>query len=65
MIADYRRVHRIAGAASKLKRRTARRPSRLGSYAVARGFGWMFSGSQLPLPRLLDRVLELLPEEPS
>ncbi|HLL23796.1 MAG TPA: NAD(P)/FAD-dependent oxidoreductase, partial [Kofleriaceae bacterium] len=62
VIADYQRVHRVVGAARRLKRRTASRPSSFGSYAVARGFGWMFSGAKLPMPRLLDRVLALLPE---
>jgi flavin-dependent dehydrogenase len=66
VIADYHRVHRLVAAASKLKRRTAARSRGLGSsvgrYAVARGFGWMFSGAKLPVPRLLDRVLDLLPE---
>jgi flavin-dependent dehydrogenase len=70
VIADYHRVHRLVAAASALKRRTAasssgltsRLTSRLGSYAVARGFGWMFSGARLPAPRLLDRVLDLLPD---
>jgi len=68
VIADYRRVHRAVAAASKLKRRAAARPSslasRVGRYAVARGFGWMFSGARLPMPRLLDRVLDLLPDGP-
>jgi flavin-dependent dehydrogenase len=69
VIADYRRVHRLAAAASRLKRRARARPSRssglparVGRYAVARGFGWMFSGAKLPVPRLLDRALDLLPE---
>ena len=65
VIADYRRVHRLVAAASKLKRRAAARPaglpSRAGRYAVARGFGWLFSGAKLPAPRLLDRALDLLP----
>jgi flavin-dependent dehydrogenase len=66
VIADYHRVHRLAAAASRLKRRARARPSglpaRVGRYAVARGFGWMFSGAKLPVPRLLDRALDLLPE---
>jgi hypothetical protein len=65
VIADYRRVHRLVAAASSLKRRSGGKSSGLathvGRYAVARGFGWMFSGSKLPVPRLLDRVLDLLP----
>jgi flavin-dependent dehydrogenase len=66
VIADYHRVHRLVGAASKLKRRAAAGSpglaSALGRYAVARGFGWLFSGAKLPAPRLLDRVLDLLPD---
>jgi flavin-dependent dehydrogenase len=65
VIADYGRVHRAVVAARVLKRRSATSSSRLfanlGRYAVARGFGWMFSGAKLPAPRLLDRVLDLLP----
>jgi flavin-dependent dehydrogenase len=61
VIADYRLVHRLVAAASKLKGRTSTSPSKLGRYAVARGFAWMFSGKQLPAPRLLDRALDLLP----
>jgi len=64
VIADYRRVHRIVDAAGQLKRRaggSSKLTSSLGRYAVARGFGWMFSGAKLPVPRLLDRVLDLLP----
>jgi flavin-dependent dehydrogenase len=71
VIADYHRVHRVVAAARAWKQRAAARParaprpsrpSRLGRYAVARGFGWMFTGAKLPVPRLLDRVLDLLPE---
>ena len=53
VIADYRRVHRLLGAAGKV----THRPSRLGGYAIARGFAWLFSGARLPAPRLLDRAL--------
>ena len=65
VIADYRRVHRLVEATRRLRRRTAARPaaatSRFGRYAVARGFGWMLSGGRLPAPRVLDRVIALLP----
>jgi len=64
VIADYRLAHRVVNAVKTLKHRAvepAGRASKLGSYAVARGFGWMFSGAKLPAPRLLDRVLDLLP----
>jgi flavin-dependent dehydrogenase len=68
VIADYHRVHRVVAAARSLGRNRSA-PSRLwassvGRRAVARGFGWMFSGAKLPAPRLLDRVLDLLPGRP-
>ena len=63
VIADYRRVHRLVGAASKVKEHSATRPSgispRVVRYVVARGFAWMFSGARLPAPRILDRLLGL------
>ncbi|MBA2541988.1 MAG: FAD-dependent oxidoreductase [Deltaproteobacteria bacterium] len=63
VIADYRRVHRVMAAARRLRRPSpeSSRSSRLGRYAVARGFAWMFSGSKLPLPGLVDRALDLMP----
>lgn len=61
VIADYARVARLARAAGRVKRKTEGRSSRLGRYAVARGFGWMFSGAKLPAPRLLDRLIAFLP----
>ncbi|MDQ3368420.1 MAG: NAD(P)/FAD-dependent oxidoreductase [Myxococcota bacterium] len=61
VLADYRRVHRIVGAATQLKRRMPARAggrgSELGRAVVARGFAWMFSGKRLPGGRLLDAVL--------
>jgi geranylgeranyl reductase family protein len=65
VIADYHRVARLLVAAKALKRRSTGRSamSRLGRYAVVRGFGWMFSGSALPAPRLVDRVLDFIPKE--
>ena len=63
VIADYGRVQRLVAAAGRLKRRgTSSSPaSSLARYAVARGFGWMFAGRKLPAPRLLDRLLDLVP----
>jgi flavin-dependent dehydrogenase len=58
VLADYRRVHRAMSVMRKLK---PREPSRFGSYVIARGFGWMFSGAKLPAPRVIDRVLDLVP----
>ncbi len=56
VLADYRRVHRLMGMASKVARlwRGPRSGSSLGDRAVARGFAWMFSGARLPAPRLID-----------
>ena len=66
VIADYHRVHRLVGKASKLKSQAANTSSgisaRIGRYVVARGFAWMFSGARLPAPHLLDRLLRLLPD---
>lgn len=62
VLADYRRVHRMMGAARRLQRKSApngksRAGSALARRAVARGFAWMFSGRKLPAPRLLDLLL--------
>jgi len=64
VIADYLRVHRLVAAVAAVKQRTARSSlsGKLRRYAIARGFAWMFSGARLPAPRLVDRLLELLPE---
>jgi menaquinone-9 beta-reductase len=35
------------------------RAARTGRWAVARGFGWMFSGARLPVPTLVDLALGL------
>jgi menaquinone-9 beta-reductase len=59
VIADYRRVHRLVATTTATTATGA--AASVGRYAVARGFGWMFSGAKLPMPRLLDRVLDLLP----
>ena len=65
LIADYERVHRLLAAAGRIKRGGAPASKglafKLGRYVVARGFGWMFSGARLPVPRLVDRVLDHLP----
>jgi flavin-dependent dehydrogenase len=64
VIADYHRVARLLGAAKGLRRRSTGTSvmSRIGRYAVVRGFGWMFSGVPLPAGRLVDRVLDLMPK---
>jgi flavin-dependent dehydrogenase len=63
VIADYRRVHRLVGTASKVKDRTMTASSgisaRVSRYLVARGFAWLFSGARLPAPHLLDRLVGL------
>jgi menaquinone-9 beta-reductase len=69
LMADYRRVFRLRHAVGSLRRTRpaaagdrpdAGRPSRvarLGRRAVATGFAWMFSGSRLPAPRVIDLAL--------
>lgn len=62
VIADYRRVAGLVGAAAKLKKRApaarpGKRDSNLGRKAVAHGFAWMFSGKRLPGGRFIDLVL--------
>jgi flavin-dependent dehydrogenase len=72
VIADYRRVFRLREAAGSLRRRSApssssssRRPTqprrgvvaRIAGRAVTSGFAWLFSGSRLPAPRLIDLAL--------
>ncbi|MEO8703951.1 MAG: NAD(P)/FAD-dependent oxidoreductase [Kofleriaceae bacterium] len=62
VIADYRRVHQLMGAAKKLKNRLPQRAAKpagsLQRKLVARGFAWMFSGAPLPAPRILDYMLQ-------
>ena len=60
LIADYQRVHGLVAAAAAVTARPGTR-SRVGRYVVARGFAWMFSGAKLPVPRVLDRLLDLVP----
>ena len=66
ILADYRRIHRLREAGGALARR--RRPvaadgeapphaPRLVRRAVSTGFAWMFSGTRLPAPRLIDLAL--------
>ena len=63
VLADFRRVHQIVEASRRLRRnrpaRPAKTPGPLARRAVARGFAWMFSGSRLPVPRLIDAVMEV------
>lgn len=62
VISDYLLVQRLVVAAGRWKRRAAKSSSSrlaaaIGRRAIAHGFGWMFSGTKLPLPRVLDRLL--------
>lgn len=58
VLADYRRLHAAIAIAGALRRRwPARRGLPISQRLVARSFAWMFSGAQLPVPRLLDRLL--------
>jgi menaquinone-9 beta-reductase len=67
LLADYRRVHRVVEAARTMRGRQGQRPSSataakrhatLADRAVARGFAWLFSGSRLPAPHVVDFVLD-------
>ncbi len=67
LIDDYRRTYRILEAARRLTNRgkAASKPtgkSRADRF-VARGFGWMFSGARLPVPKLVDFVLDRVAKE--
>jgi flavin-dependent dehydrogenase len=63
LLADYRRTYRLLELARKLRSngpaRPAKRPGKLTRRAVARGFAWMFSGARLPVPRVIDAVMEV------
>jgi flavin-dependent dehydrogenase len=61
LLADYRRVHGLLEMARKLRRNgpTTKPPGKLARRAVARGFAWMFSGARLPVPRVIDAVMEV------
>lgn len=66
LLSDYRRVHRVVEATRALRDRLPSRrragDSALANRAVARGFAWLFSGARLPVPRLLDLVLNRIAE---
>jgi hypothetical protein len=71
LMVDYRRVFRLRHAVGSLRRarpavagdrplpETGKdsRVARLGRRAVATGFAWMFSGSRLPAPGVIDLAL--------
>lgn len=66
LIEDYRRTYRLVEAGRRLKRKSNGKPATRaprGDKLVARGFAWMFSGSRLPAPRLIDFVLDRLVKE--
>ncbi len=58
LLADYRRVHRLLELARR-KKGGVGTPGPLTRKAIAKGFAWMFSGSRLPAPRLIDAVMEV------
>jgi flavin-dependent dehydrogenase len=68
LIEEYRRTYRLVEAARRLKRRSngasngGKKTGRADRF-VARGFAWMFSGSRLPAPKLVDFVLDRLVKE--
>ncbi len=57
VIRDYRRLEQLGAMTRGVRGRSGATGSWMGRYAIARGFGWMFSGRQLPLPRLIDAAL--------
>lgn len=65
LVADYRRVHRVIETARALRARPGRAGERrwrvmspLAERTVARGFAWLFSGARLPVPRVVDFVVD-------
>lgn len=73
VIAEYWRTYRLVEAARRLKRRAnakangktngTKTPGRTDRF-VARGFAWMFSGTPLPAPKLVDFVLDHVIDRP-
>ena len=67
LIEEYRRTYRMLEAGRRLRRPssgTRKSPSRgAADPLVARGFAWMFSGSRLPAPKLVDFVLDRVIKE--
>jgi len=66
LIQEYRRTFRLLEAARRfMPNGKAKRngTSKLTDRAIARGFAWMFSGARLPMPRLLDMVLDRVVKE--
>ena len=65
ILADFRRVHGLLELARKARKPaangtpTSKPPGKLGRRAMAQGFAWMFSGARLPMPRLIDAVMEV------
>ena len=64
LLADYRRVHQLLELARKAKKPANgkpgnAKPGKLGRRAMAQGFAWMFSGARLPMPRVIDAVMEV------
>lgn len=64
LIEDYRRTYRVVEAGRRMKRKRSngkangRTSAGAADRVVARGFAWMFSGSRLPAPKLIDFVLD-------
>jgi len=63
ILADFRRVHGLLELGRKVRKPAAngaaKPPGKLGRRAMAQGFAWMFSGARLPMPRLIDAVMEV------
>ena len=65
LIEEYRRTHRLIEAARRMKRNGAgnAKSSGVADRFVARGFAWMFSGSRMPAPKLVDFILDRFAKE--
>ncbi|HEY5950642.1 MAG TPA: hypothetical protein VIV40_34355, partial [Kofleriaceae bacterium] len=76
LIEEYRRTYRVIEAGRRIRaRRTSKANGKTTDTAaskssptdrlVARGFAWMFSGSRMPAPKLVDFLLDrVVKEEP-
>src|SRR3569623_1255127 len=64
-LSDFRRVHLLLELARRARGNGPTRPdakpktNKLARRAMAQGFAWMFSGARLPMPRVIDAVMEV------
>jgi len=65
ILSDFRRVHQLLELARRARGNGPTRPdakpktNKLARRAMAQGFAWMFSGARLPMPRVIDAVMEV------